>query len=112
MSVESVLSTDFAKIFFSTLCISFILTYYVIRKKKIKWRTNLMDCFAAWVITASICVTFVFAIIPAFCYLLCGNWLNTPWAVLVDYQQRFFTFLGTTLIFVIAVEGLIKMKFR
>jgi len=95
MSLESVLTTDFAKAFILALVISFILTCYVIRKKKIKWKNNLMDGFVAWTITTSICITIIFAVVPAFFYLLCGNWVNTPWAVLVD----------------IATDGLIKQKF-
>ena len=70
-----------------------------------------MGALTLFFVTFGICFSFVFAVIPTFCYLACGNWDNTPWAVLVDYQPRFFTFVGSVYITFVAIDGLIKAKF-
>ena len=104
MGLESVLSTDFAKAFLLAVFISLLTWFYFLRKKKISIRKNIMKAFVIWTISISISVTFIFAVVPSFCYLLCGHWETTTWVVLVDYQSRFFTFIGSMFLLIVAIE--------
>jgi len=111
MGLNSVFSTDFAWAFTIAVILSLFPWFYFIRKKKISIGKNTMIAFIIWTVSVSVCVTVIFAVIPTFCYLLCGNFTNTPWAILSDYQPRFFAFIGSMFILVIAINGLNKGKF-
>ena len=111
MVFDSVLSSDFAWAFIIAVLLSLIPWYYLLHKKKINIVKSSMTAFVLWTVSISVCVTILFAVVPTFCYLLCGNYTNTPWAVLADYQPRFFAFIGSMFLLMIAVNGLVKGRF-
>jgi len=110
MAFDTVFSTVFSQAFIVSILFSFIPWFYYIRKKKVNIMKNSMTAFVIWTIAISICVTLVFAVVPTFCYLLCGDFSNTPWAVLVDYQPRFFAFIGSLFMLMIAINGFFRGK--